>query len=224
MNDSDILISLVDDQHLFRSGLAGLIQSVPGFNLLSEAENGQVFMDQLATTTNLPHIALIDMEMPVMNGVELNAQLQQKYPAIKVIILSTYNQERFIVKMIEAGACGYLTKNCEIEELKTAIYSTCKNGFYFNQDTLAAMRKTSQFKSAGIKNISNIRIELTAREKEILVLLCRELSNNEIGEQLFISPRTVEGHRNHLLAKTGCRNTAGLVIFAIKNNLFQIGL
>jgi len=220
---SDILISLVDDQQLFRSGLAALIKSVPGFSLLSEAENGKVFLDILKSSGSLPHIALIDMEMPVMNGVELNAVLQKDYPSIKVIVLSTYNQERFISKMIEAGACGYLTKNCEIEELMTAINSTHKNGFYFNQDTLAAMRNSSQYKSADIKNLSNISIELTGREKEVLTLLCKELSNIEIGEQLFISPRTVEGHRNNLLSKTGCRNTAGLVIFAIKNNLFQIG-
>ncbi len=220
----EILISLVDDQHLFRSGLAGLIKSVPGFALLSEAENGQVFIDQLQTGTVMPHIALIDMEMPVMNGVELNAVLQKDYPSIKVIVLSTYNQERFIARMIEAGACGYLTKNCEVDELKTAINSTYKNGFYFTQDTLAAMRNTSQYKSTDIKNISNVAIELTAREKEILILLCKELSNIEIGEQLFISPRTVEGHRNNLLQKTGCKNTAGLVIFAIKNNFFEIGL
>ena len=221
---SDILISLVDDQQLFRSGLAGLIKSVAGFTLLSEAENGKIFIEQLQQSDTLPHIALIDMEMPEMNGVELNAVLQKKYPSRKVLGLSTYNQERFIGKMIEAGACGYLTKNCEIDELVTAINTTHNNGFYFNQDTLAAMRKTSQYKSGEIRNISNIAIELTAREKEILVLLCRELSNIEIGERLFISPRTVEGHRNNLLQKTGCRNTAGLVIFAIKNNLFQVGL
>ncbi|MBK7308258.1 MAG: response regulator transcription factor [Chitinophagaceae bacterium] len=221
---SDILISLVDDQQLFRSGLAGLIKSVAGFTLLSEAENGKIFIEQLQQSDTLPHIALIDMEMPEMNGVELNAVLQKKYPSIKVLVLSTYNQERFIGKMIEAGACGYLTKNCEIDELVTAINTTHNNGFYFNQDTLAAMRKTAQYKSGEIRNISNIAIELTAREKEILVLLCRELSNIEIGERLFISPRTVEGHRNNLLQKTGCRNTAGLVIFAIKNNLFQVGL
>ena len=124
--------------------------------------------------------------------------------------------------MIEAGACGYLTKNCEIEELMVAINSTYKNGFYFNQDTLLAMRKTSEYKLAEIKNINNIAVELTARESEILILLCSELSNIQIGERLFISSRTVEGHRNKLLVKTGCRNTAGLVVFAIKHDLFQI--
>jgi len=126
--------------------------------------------------------------------------------------------------MIEAGACGYLTKNCEINELINAVNSTYKNGFYFNPTILHAMRKASQYKLSDIKNISNISIELTSREKEILVLLCKEFTTHEIGEKLFISPRTVEGHRNNLLTKTGCRNTAGLVIFAIKYGLFNIGL
>lgn len=221
---SDILISLADDQQLFRGGLASLIRSVPGFTLLNEAENGKIFIEQLQSSTALPDIALIDMHMPEMNGVELNEILQQQYPSIKVLILSVYDQERFIAKMIEAGACGYLSKNCEIDELVTAINTTHKNGFYFNQTSLQAMRKASQYKSGDIKNLSNIAIELTAREKEILILLCKEFTNAEIGEQLFISPRTVEGHRNNLLAKAGCRNTAGLVIFAIKNGLFHIDL
>ena len=221
---STINISLVDDQHLFRSGLASLIRSVPGFTLLTEAENGKLFIEQLKSGNALPDIALIDMHMPEMNGVELNEILQKQFPSIKVLILSVYDQERFIAKMIEAGACGYLTKNCEIEELVAAVNSTYKNGFYFNQATLGAMRKASQYKATEIKNISNIVIELTGREKEILILLCKEFTTAEIGEQLFISPRTVEGHRNNLLIKTGCRNTAGLVIFAIKNDLFNIGL
>jgi DNA-binding NarL/FixJ family response regulator len=221
---SDILISLVDDQQLFRSGLAALIRSVPGFALVNEAENGKVFIEQLQQASVLPDIALIDMHMPEMNGVELNDILQKKYPSIKVIILSVYDQERFIAKMIEAGACGYLTKNCEITELISAINATYKNGFYFNQTILFAMRKASQYKLSDIKNISNVSIELTTRENEILILLCKEFTTAEIGEQLFISPRTVEGHRNNLLTKTGCRNTAGLVIFAIKYGLFNIDL
>jgi DNA-binding NarL/FixJ family response regulator len=221
---SDILISLADDQQLFRGGLASLIRSVPGFTLLNEAENGKVFLEQLQAGDALPDVALIDMHMPEMNGVELNDILQKQYPGIKVLILSVYDQERFIAKMIEAGACGYLSKNCEIEELVTAINTTYKSGFYFNQTTLLAMRKASQYKAGEIKNLNNIAIELTGREKEIIVLLCKEFTNAEIGDQLFISPRTVEGHRNNLLTKTGCRNTAGLVIFAIKNGLFHIGL
>jgi DNA-binding NarL/FixJ family response regulator len=217
-----ITISLIDDQQLFRKGLAELIKSVPDFTLVSEAENGKDFINQLEAGAQLPNIALIDMHMPEMNGVELNEVLQKKYPSIKVIVLSVYDQERFIGKMVEAGVCGYLTKNCEIEELKLAIYSTHKNGFYFNQTTVLAMRKASQYKSTDIKNINHIAIELTEREKEILILLCKELTNNEIAEKLFISTRTVEGHRNNLLQKTGCKNSAGLVIFAIRNGLYSI--
>ncbi len=219
-----IRIAIADDQQLFRHGLAGLIQSVPEFELVTEAENGRVMLDNLKALPVLPDIALIDMHMPEMNGVELNEVLQKEYPSVKVLVLSVYDQERFISKMIEAGACGYLTKNCEISELVTAIHSTCKTGFYFNNATLQAMRKSAQFKDADIRNISNIPIELTSRESEILQLLCQEFTNAEIGEKLFISVRTVEGHRNNLLAKAGCRNSAGLVIFAIKNNLFDIGL
>jgi len=176
----------------------------------------------LQMSTSLPDIALIDMHMPEMNGVELNKILQERYPSIKVIVLSVYDQERFIGKMIEAGACGYLTKNCEISELITAVKTTYTTGFYFNQATLQAMRKASQYKAGEIKSLSNIAITLTERENEILTLLCQEFTNAEIGEKLFISTRTVEGHRNNLLLKTGCRNTAGLVIFAIKNGLFNI--
>jgi len=219
---SEIKISLADDQQLFRSGLAALIKSVPGFILLNEAANGKVFIQQLKSGDQLPDVALIDMHMPEMNGVELNEILQQQYPSVKVLVLSVYDQERFIAKMIEAGACGYLSKNCEIEELIAAVNSAYKNGFYFNLLALKAMRKASQYKAADLKNISNISIDLTTREKEVLVLLCKEFTTAEIGEQLFISPRTVEGHRNNLLIKTGCRNTAGLVIFAVKNGLFNI--
>ncbi len=219
-----IRIALADDQELFRHGLAGLIRSVPEFELVGEAENGRVMVGQLRAMAELPHIALIDMHMPEMNGVELNEVIQQEFSGVKVLVLSVYDQERFISKMIEAGACGYLIKNCEIEELITAIKTTHKAGFYFNSNTLQAMRRASLYRDTDIRNLSNIPIDLTGREKDILELLCQEFTNAEIGERLFISVRTVEGHRNNLLSKTGCRNTAGLVIFAIKNGLFNIDL
>src|SRR5882724_2700797 len=179
---NDISIALVEDQELFRNGLAALIRSVPGFVLQHEAANGKIFMEQLQTVASLPDIALVDMHMPEMNGVELNKALQEKYPSVKVIVLSVYDQERFIGKMIEAGACGYLTKNCEISELITAVKTTYNTGFYFNQVTLQAMRKASQYKAGEIKSLSNISITVTDREKEILTLLCQEFTNAEIGE------------------------------------------
>lgn len=218
----NIKVALIDDQQLFRHGLAQLIRGTEDFDLIYEAENGRHFLDQLEAQKVLPDIALIDMHMPEMNGVELNDALQKHYPSIKVIVLSVYDQDRFIGKMIQAGACGYLTKNCETEELLLAIRTTYKSGFYFNSATLEAMRKVSKYNDNAIINFNNIPIELTGREQEVLQFICKEMTNAEIGATLFISPRTVEGHRNSLLAKAGCRNTAGLVVFAIKNGLFQL--
>jgi DNA-binding NarL/FixJ family response regulator len=219
-----IKVALTDDQQLFRHGLAQLIKTTEDFDLIYEAENGKDLLQQLEQKKILPDIALIDMHMPEMNGVELNDVLQKEYPSVKVIVLSVYDQDRFVGKMIQAGACGYLTKNCETEELLTAIRTTFKSGFYFNTTTLEAMRKVSKYNESAILNFNNIPTELTGREQEVLELICKEMTNAEIGARLFISPRTVEGHRNSLLAKAGCRNTAGLVVFAIKNGLFQVGL
>jgi len=219
-----IRVALADDQQLFRQGLAQLIKANTDFDLVIEAENGKVFLDELKQLDTLPDIALIDMHMPEMNGVELNEMLQKHYPSIRAIILSVYDQERFIGKMIQAGASGYLTKNCETEELITAIQTTYKSGFYFNNTTLKAMRNASALSNNSLINFNNIPIDLTSREKEVLQYICRELTNAEIATKLFISPRTVEGHRNSLLIKAGCRNTAGLVVFAIKNGLFEVAL
>lgn len=219
-----INIAIVDDQQLFRQGLASLISSVPGFKLVAEATTGNELLQQLSAGTTLPDILLMDMKLPDMNGAELNAILQKDYPAIKVIVVSMYDQERFIFRMIEAGACGYLAKNCDKNELISAVETTMKTGFYFNQGTMQAMRHGALYRNQALRNVNNIEIELSVREEEVLRLICREYTNAEIAEQLFISVRTVDGHRNNLLAKTGCKNTAGLVIFAIRSGLFEVNI
>jgi len=216
-----IRIALIDDQKLFRQTMGLFISQTPGFRLLIEAHNGNDFLAKLTNSEYLPHIALVDMEMPVMDGIELNGKLQTMYPEIKVIILSIHAKERLIANMIHAGASGYLVKNCDKEELIAAIRTTHNNGFYINEQVLKAMQNASG-KQDAIKNISGIAVEISAREKEILQLICQEYSNTEIAEKLFISPRTAEGHRNNLLAKTGCRNTAGLVVFAVKSHIYKI--
>jgi len=217
-----IKLALVEDQQLFRESLAALLERVPGFELLAVCENGKVFMDTLPTLPVAPELVLVDMDMPVMNGVELTEALHKQRPEMKVIILTVYNQERFMVKMVEAGACGYLLKNCGTEEVLNAIRQVHSAGYYFNEFFMNAMKNSAKYKSAAILDFNHIPVELTEREREILLLICQELTNIEISEKLFISPRTVDGHRNNLLAKTGARNTAGLVVFAVTNNLFQI--
>jgi DNA-binding NarL/FixJ family response regulator len=217
-----IRIALVDDQQLFRESLAALLERIPEFELLAVSENGRAFMDKLATLQVAPELVLVDMDMPGMNGVELTEALHKQRPEIKVVILTVYNQERFMVKMVEAGACGYLLKNCGTEEVLNAIRQVHSAGYYFNEFFMNAMQNSAKYKTSAIRDLNHIPVELTERENEILLLICQEFTNIEIGEKLFISPRTVDGHRNNLLAKTGARNTAGLVVFAVTNNLFQI--
>lgn len=215
-------IAIVDDQLLFRQGLASLVREANDLDLILEAETAGQLLDQFARCAVLPHILLMDMKLPDMNGVQLNEILQKKFPAVKVIVLSMYGQERFIYRMIEAGACGYLVKNCDKEELIRAIDTTYRTGLYFNQPALQALRHAGKYKKQVIRNINNIPVELTKREEEILQYICREYSSTEIAEKLYISVRTVEGHRNNLLLKTGCRNTAGLLLFAAKNELLDL--
>ena len=219
-----IRIAIVDDQLLFREGLAALINGVEDFQLLLEAETAKELLDKLKQTAVIPEVLLMDMKLPDMNGDELNVILQQEYPSIKVMILSMYDEERLIYRMIEAGACGYLVKNCGKQELVAAINTTIKSGFYFNYSTMKAMRNAAAYKNQVIRNINNIPIEISEREEAVLQLICKEFTNAEIAEKLFVSTRTAEGHRNNLLMKTGCRNTAGLVVFAIRYGLFKVSM
>jgi DNA-binding NarL/FixJ family response regulator len=217
-----ICIAVADDQNLFREGLINLLRSNPAYEVVAQAENGKILLDQIAKLEKLPDIALIDMNMPEMNGVELNTALRKDYPSVKAIILSVHGEERYMSKMIEAGACGYLKKNCETAELFATIDNTNQLGFYFNLDTLNAMRNAAKYRKQGLKNVNHIPISLTEREIIILKMICDEMTNAEISEKLFISSRTVDGHRTNLLAKTGCKNTAGLVIFAIKYGIYEV--
>ena len=220
---SAIKIAIVDDQNLFRQSLGMLIDSVEQFKLISESENGNSFLAKLDVKgAELPHIAIIDMDMPGMNGIELNTILHQQYTGIKVIVLSVHIQPLLITQMINAGAAAYLAKNCDKNELIMAIETVYKTGFYFNTGVLLALKNSASYRAQTQTNISSVPVRLTAREKQVLELICKEYNNAEIGEQLFLSPRTIEGHRNNLINKAGCRNTAGLVLFAIKHSLFQL--
>jgi DNA-binding NarL/FixJ family response regulator len=216
-----IRVAIVDDHELFRQGIALLIHNIPEFELLFEANDGSDCLEKLEGGEQLPHVALVDMEMPVMDGLALNEQLHALYPQIKVIVLSIHAKERLIATMIRAGVSGYLIKNCDKNELITAIKMVHTSGFYINAQVLKAIQVSSTQPNA-TKNTNGILIEITQREQEVLKLICQEYNNTEIAEKLFISPRTVEGHRNNLLTKTGCRNTAGLVLFSVKHHLYNV--
>ena len=217
-----IRIAVVDDQNIFRQSLAILLNAVPNFELIADAEGGYAFLEILKQLPQPPDVLLLDMNMPGMNGIELNEILQGEYPQIKVIVLSVHTQERLISKMIAAGASAYLVKNCDKEELITAVNTVYNTGFYINRQTLIAIQNAPAQRNKPIKDFDALPFELTNREKEVLKLICNEYGSSEIAEKLFLSVRTVEGHRNNLLLKTQSRNTAGLVLFAIKHQLVEL--
>jgi DNA-binding NarL/FixJ family response regulator len=215
-----IRIAIADDQVLFRKGMIALIREFKGVEVTVEAENGQHLLEQLRISGGSTDVILLDLSMPVMNGIETMKALKEEFPLIKVIILTVYNEDKFILTAVEMGANGYLVKNAEPAEVEKSIRTVVTHDFYFNDQTLEAMKKglfTTRQKFS-----LNIISELTQREKQVLEMICREYTTPEIASELFISERTVDGHRNNLLAKTGCRNTAGLVLFAVKNNLIKL--
>lgn len=213
-----INIAIVDDQNLFRQSLALLVNSIENFKLMAECNSGQAFIDTLKAFDVKIDIAIIDMDMPGMNGIELNKYLQNNYPDIKVIILTVHANELLIAQMITEGASSYLVKNCDKDELLATINSVYKTGFYFNKQIIKSLRNSSKNRPA-LQDLSGAPITLTKRENQVLKLLCREYNNVEIAAELYISVRTVEGHRVSLINKIKCRTTAGLVLFAIRYHL-----
>lgn len=216
-----INIAIADDQKLFRKGMAALISSFDEMELLFEAENGKELLQLCNEAPVKPDIILLDLSMPEMNGLDALKVLKVDHPSIRAIILTIHEVENFILATIQAGANGYLAKNAEPEEVELAIREVFKNDFYFTVPMLEIMRKGLTKKA---QPVSLDQERLTNREKEVLQLICKQFSSHEIAEKLFLSHRTVEGHRNNLLAKTGSRNTAGLVLYALKHQLLDIDL
>ncbi|GAB3881914.1 response regulator transcription factor [Spirosoma agri] len=216
-----INIAIADDQVLFRKGMLSIVNGFEGMQVTLEADNGRVLLDALETASPFPDVVLLDLSMPELNGVEVTKRLNSMYPALKIIILSVYGEDRFVIHMIDLGVNGFLFKNVEPSEVERAIHTVVEKEFYVNDVFLTAMKNRLSIKKP--RQLLNVDLasSLTAREVEILNLICRQLTAQEIADQLNISTRTVDGHRNHLLEKTGARNTAGLVIFAVKNHLLD---
>ncbi|MEI6766576.1 MAG: response regulator transcription factor [Bacteroidota bacterium] len=215
-----IRILIVEDQVIFRGGLTLLLQDMPEVEIIGEAANGQEFLDFVAK--KFPDIVLMDIKMPVMDGIEATRIAAQKYPKLKILVLSMFGEEEYLVKMLEAGIRGFLLKNVEEDELRKAITMVAQDKNYFSTELLPALTSSFMRKKASDEEKDGMMEKLTKREVEILQYLCKGYTNKEIAEVCFISPRTAGGHRNNLLEKTGCKNTAGLVSYAIKNGLIQM--
>ncbi|MCW3788108.1 response regulator [Plebeiibacterium sediminum] len=209
-------IIIVDDHDLFREGLKFLLSTSSFISHISEAKNGDEFINSIQST--VPDIVLMDIEMPVKNGIEATKEALQIFPSLKIIALSMYAEENFYRDMIDAGARGFLLKNSKFKDVEQAIADVYDGKNYFSPEILNSIIKNLNKNSTSNKE----NTELSKREQEVLFHICKGLSNQEIADVLYISKRTVDKHRENILLKSQSKNTAELVVYAIKKQYFEL--
>ncbi len=205
-------IVVVDDHTLLSQAISGLVNSFQDFTVLYTAKNGQDFIDQLVFPDKHPDIVLMDVNMPIMDGIEATTYLKEHFPDIKVLALSVEEEEHVILKMLRAGAKGYLLKDTEKSVLHSALKEVVNLGFY-HSNTVSQLLVRSLDKD-------NV-LALKEREIEFIKHACTEMTYNEIAEKMFLSPKTVQGYRDSVFSKLNLKNRTGLVIYAIKNGYFK---
>ncbi|MBU2649456.1 MAG: response regulator transcription factor [Bacteroidetes bacterium] len=216
MSQQMIDIIIVDDHEIFRNGLKMVINKLKYARVIGEAANGKEFIQLLEKKE--PHMVFMDIEMPVMNGIEATRKALEDYPDLKIAALTMFNDEAYIESMLEAGARGFLLKNINKDDLEQAIRTLARGHTYYSNELWDFFtRKVKDDHKTGKDEIS-----FTRREMEVLQLMGEGLSNKEIADKLFISERTVVGHKSNLLSKTNCKSTIGLLSYAIKNKLIEI--
>ena len=216
-----IKIILVDDEILFRKGISFLLGREAHIKIIFEASNGNELISFLQSNkNNHPDIIIMDLKMPGINGVEATKIIHAEFPELKIIALTSYNSKSFVANMIDVGAVSYLIKSATPQELLTTINEVAEKGFYYT-DYVMKIIQADVLTSKKTKSILDTNF-LTVREIEVLRLICSQKSTVEIANALFISPRTVEGHRNNLLLKTESRNIAGLVVYAVHNEIMLL--
>ena len=214
-----IRIVLADDHEIFRDGFRVMIKKQPSVHLIGEASNGE---ELIKITHQLkPDVIVTDIKMPKVDGIEATKQLSNDFPYIGIIALSMFDEENLIVEMLEAGAKGYLLKNAHKDEIIEAIKEVNNNHTYYCNDTsakLANLITKSKFRPA----MKIVKPEFSEKEIAIIRYICQQLSNKEIANNLNLSIRTIEGYRDRILEKIDARNAAGIVVYAIKNNIYKV--
>lgn len=214
-----IRVLIADDHTLVQSGIAELVKSISDFDVIGTAQNGKVAIE--LTDIFNPDIILMDVDMPMMNGLEATIQLKKSHPLVKIIILTMHGDPSLIKRMMEIGANGFLLKNSDREEFETALKRVAEGKTYFSGDAAQAVI-TGENLTPGNFTVSADSLlfsKLTEREREILKLIAQGLSNKEIGNELFISHRTVDSHRTNLMKKLQVHNSATLIKLAVSNGL-----
>ena len=214
---ANIKVLLADDHKIVRDGIKLMLESQVGIDVAAEADNGKQVLEILKTTPI--DIAVMDINMPEMDGIAATKEVKSSYPNVKVLALTMSNDDLHIRQMIQAGASGYIMKSAGRSDLKDAIFTIMEGKHYFSDEATHSIMM-DLVKGKG-KPSSPDLVHITDRELEILELIIKEYTNQEIAEKLFISSRTVDAHRRNLLQKTGARNTAGLVKYAFKHNIIS---
>jgi len=214
---SKIKLFILDDHQMLVDGIKALLHNENEFTIIGEATKGSVAIELIKHNT--PDIVLSDINMPEMNGIEFTRLLKKNHPEIKVLVLSMFGERSTISEMLDAGAAGYILKNTGKTELISALKKIASGGMFFSDEIAAEMMKT--LSERGQKKEGDNKVYFTEREKEIIQLIAKEYSNSQIGEDLFISERTVETHRKNIFRKANTKSAVGLIKFAIENKLID---
>ncbi len=217
-----IRIALVDDHSLFRRGLKVLLSARPDFEVVADAGSGEEFLVMLPTAR--PDVVFMDYAMPAMNGAETSERALALCPDLKIITLSMFGDNAYYSRMVSSGAKGFLLKDSEFDEVVEAVETVHAGGTYFSASLLESLSHSIRSAAAGDDAADAVAEcdRLSDREVEILVAICQGLSTQEIADRLFISKRTVDKHRANILEKSGCKNTASLVVYAIRHRLVEV--
>jgi DNA-binding NarL/FixJ family response regulator len=213
-----IQVIVVDDHEIFRNGLKMVLSKLKYPQVIAEAANGLQFLDLIRK--NRADLVLMDIEMPEMNGIEATNIALSEFPSLKIIALTMFNDDNYIHSMLDTGVKGFLIKNINKETLDRAIKTVMNGGNYYSEELFSYFTRLTNVQKEN-KN-DDLNIKLTRREQEIIELLAKGLNNKEIADKLFVSERTVVGHKSNLLSKTGCKSTVSLLSFAIRNKLVTI--
>lgn len=212
-----IKLIIADDHQLFIDGIKSLVKSMKNMEIIAEVGNGKELMETLANTSC--DLILMDINMPEMDGIEATKQVKDKFPSIKILMLTMFSSREYIEKLLRVGADGYILKNTGKAELQEAIETLMQGESYFSKEVTERIMEGLQKKKDAKKN--QLLVELTEREIDVLKLIAQEFTTTEIAEKLFISHHTVETHRKNLISKLNVRNIAGLVKYAIQNGFIE---
>jgi len=206
-------VVVVDDHILLSQAIGGLVDAFEQFTVLYTCKHGQELLDKLKNPKNIPDVVLMDVNMPILNGIETTENLHENYPQIRVLALSIEEDETVILKMLRAGAKGYLMKDAKKGELQKALLEVMEKGFHHTNTVTKVLVES-------LSNKESPQTVLKERELEFIKHACTEMTYKEIADVMFLSPKTIEGYRNAVFEKLNLRNRTGLVIYAIKNKIF----